>query len=182
MYKRQNYDQWSKNDKNKFSIYASGQNTKRDSYYGGLGGGRTAEDSSLAINAYGLTTDFSVVVGAQYNHYFKNSNVITLGIENQVYHTEDEIAGYNRLVDQQVNTTGLFAQYEWKPTKKFTALVGARYDISAIDGIYRIQGIERSSDVNLGVFSPRTTLLYKINDNLRFRGGYARGFLSLIHI
>ncbi len=171
-----NYEQWSKNDKNKFSLYASTQSTQRDSYYGGLGGGRTPEDSTLAINAYGLTDDLAVVAGVQYNHYFNNNDVIILGIENQYYDTRDEIQGYNRLIDQQVNTTGFFAQYEWKPNEKFMALLGGRYDVSNVDGIYTVGGINRSADVTVGVFSPRATLLYQVNENLRFRGGYARGF------
>jgi outer membrane receptor for ferrienterochelin and colicins len=80
------------------------------------------------------------------------------------------------LIDQQVNTTGFFAQYEWKPTQRFTALLGARYDISNVEGDYRIGNINNRVDVNMGVLSPRATLLYKLTDELRFRGGYARGF------
>ncbi|MEM6963427.1 MAG: TonB-dependent receptor [Bacteroidota bacterium] len=171
-----NYEQWSKENLNKISVYTSAQRTQRDSYYGGLGGGETAEDSTLAINAYGLTEDLAIVAGVQYNRYFGTNGVLAVGVENQTYDTRDEIRGYNRLVDQRVNTTGLFAQYEWKPNQKFTALLGGRYDISNVDGTYTIGGIGRTADVNVGVFSPRATLLYKINDNLRFRGGYARGF------
>ncbi|MEO1714015.1 MAG: TonB-dependent receptor, partial [Bacteroidota bacterium] len=171
-----NYEQWSEDDRNKFSFYASTQNTKRDSYYGGLGGGRTSADSTLAVNAYGLTEDLAVVAGTQYNHYFKNQDVVTLGVEHQTYDTQDEIAGYGRFVDQRVNTTGFFAQYEWKPNERFTALLGGRYDVSRVNGFYAVAGEERASDVNLGVFSPRATILFKISDDLRFRGGYARGF------
>lgn len=171
-----NYDQWSKDNRNKFSVYASTQTTERGSYYGGLGGGRTAEDSLLAINAYGRTEDLSLVAGVQYNRYLGNNDVITIGLENQYYDTQDEIQGYNRLVDQQVNTTGIFAQYQWEASEQFTALLGARFDASNVDGIYQIGGINRSANVNIGVFSPRATLLYKFTDNLRFRGGYARGF------
>ncbi len=171
-----NYETWTQDDKNKFSFYASTQNTTRDSYYGGLGGGRTAADSALAINAYGLTEDLAVVAGAQYNRYFDSGNVLTLGVENQTYDTRDEIAGYGRLVDQRVNTTGFFAQYEWKVNSRFTALLGGRYDASSIEGAYSVLNIDRDADVDVGVFSPRATLLYQINDNLRFRGGYARGF------
>lgn len=171
-----NYEQWSKDNRNKISVYASAQSTERDSYYGGLGGGRTAEDSLLAINAYGLTEDLALVSGVQYNRYLGNDDVITIGVENQYYDTHDEIQGYNRLVDQQVNTTGLFAQYEWKFTPKFTALLGARYDISNVDGNYQVGEINNTADINVGVFSPRFTLLYKLNEHLRFRGGYARGF------
>ncbi|MEO0788858.1 MAG: TonB-dependent receptor, partial [Bacteroidota bacterium] len=171
-----NYEQWSQDGRNKVSVYASAQNTQRDSYYGGLGGGRTAEDSTLAISAYGLTQDLAIVAGLQYNHYLSNNDVITMGVENQTYDTRDEIQGYNRLIDQQVNTTGFFAQYEWKPSEMFTALLGGRYDISNVDGQYTIGGIDRSANVSVGVFSPRATLVYKFNDNLRIRGGYARGF------
>ena len=171
-----NYEQWTKDKRNKFLIYASTQNTKRGSYYGGLGGGRTAEDSLLAINAYGLTEDLALVGGVQYNRYFGNGDVITIGVENQYYDTRDEIQGYNRLIDQQVNTTGFFAQYEWKPSQKFTALLGARYDMSNVNGNYQVGTITNSVDINVGVLSPRVTLLYKITKHLRFRGGYARGF------
>jgi len=149
---------------------------KRQSYYGGLGGGRTAADSLLASNAYGLTEDLALIAGAQFNRHFSNQDVITIGVENQYYDTRDEIQGYNRLIDQQVNTTGFFAQYEWKPVNKFTALLGARYDVSDVNGNYQIGDINNTVDIQVGVFSPRITLLYKINEDLRFRGGYARGF------
>ncbi|MEM9326321.1 MAG: TonB-dependent receptor [Bacteroidota bacterium] len=171
-----NYEQWTKDDRNKLSVYASTQSTQRDSYYGGLGGGRAPADSTLAINAYGVTEDLAIVAGTQYNRYLTNGSVLTVGVENQYYDTQDEIAGYGRLVDQRVNSTGFFGQYEWKVNQRFTALLGARYDLSNVDGSYAVVGEERTSDVNLGVFSPRATLLYQINENLRFRGGYARGF------
>ncbi|MEM9717778.1 MAG: TonB-dependent receptor [Bacteroidota bacterium] len=171
-----NYEQWTKDDQNKFSIYASTQSTGRGSYYGGLGGGRTAEDSLLAINAYGRTEDLALVAGLQFTHYFPSSDVITIGVENQYYDTQDEIQGYSRFIDQQVNTTGFFAQYEWKPIQKFTALLGARYDVSNVEGKYQIGDINNATDINVGVLSPRLTLLYKINEDLRLRGGYARGF------
>lgn len=171
-----NYELWSKDDKSRYAVYASTQSTQRDSYYGGLGGGRTAADSTLALNAYGVTQDLALVAGAQYTRYFSNDDVLTVGLENQTYDTQDDIAGYNRLVDQHVNTTGVFAQYEWKPSERFTALLGGRYDVSAIDGAYAVANESRTAKVNVGVFSPRITLLYKLNENLRFRGGYARGF------
>ncbi|MEO0734884.1 MAG: TonB-dependent receptor, partial [Bacteroidota bacterium] len=171
-----NYEQWSSDDHGKFSIYASGQRTERNSFYGGLGGGRTEQDSLLAISAYGMTEDLAIVAGIQYNRYFDNNDVFTIGAENQLFDTEDAIAGYGRLVDQNVNTTGFFAQYEWKPSERFTALLGGRYDVSRVKGFYAVVGEERTADVDLGVFSPRITLLYKFNQYLRFRGGYARGF------
>ncbi len=171
-----NYELWSRDSRNKLTIYTSAQDTERDSFYGGLGGGRTAEDSLLAINAYGLTQDLSLVMGTQYNRYLANDDVITLGVESQNYDTRDEIQGYDRLIDQRVNTIGFFGQYEWKPTSRLTTLLGARYDLSDVKGTYEIGNISRGIDTNIEVFSPRVTLLYKLSEAIRLRAGYARGF------
>ena len=158
------------------SLYTSIQHTNRDSYYGGLGGGRTAEDSIAANNAFGNTKDLAFVVGAKFNHTFNNSDIITTGLEYQLNDTDDAIIGYNRLVDQKVNSIGLYGQYEWKPTAKFSALIGARLDHVTVDGYYTIETIESTSDVSETVLSPRLTLLYNLTDKLQLRGGYARGF------
>jgi outer membrane receptor for ferrienterochelin and colicins len=170
------YELFDDDRKNTVKAYVSVQNTDRDSYYGGLGGGRTRADSIAANNAFGKTKDLAAVAGLKYTHNFKNNDVITTGMEYQLNDTDDRIPGYNRLVDQQVNSLGLYGQYEWKPIEKFTALVGARLDHVNVDGFYTIGDIERSSQVDETVVSPRLTLLYNISEELQFRGGYARGF------
>lgn len=102
--------------------------------------------------------------------------MITTGVEYQLNDTDDQMPGYNRIIDQKVNNYGLYAQYEWKPIEKFSALIGARLDHADVEGFYRIQDIERFSSVNQTVLSPRLTFLYNITNALQFRGGYARGF------
>jgi len=169
------YDHYSTDYKSKFSAYVSAQKGKRASFYGGLGGRTTRADSVLAANSYGDTEDLAMVGGLQFTRNFAN-DVLTLGAEHQFNDTQDEIAGYGRLVDQSSNSTGIYAQYEWKPLDVFTALVGARYDHVKVDGRYTLQNIDRTGNVNTGAFSPRITLLYDITDYLQFRGGYARGF------
>jgi len=170
------YELFDDERKNEGTAYVSVQHTDRDSYYGGLGGGRTAADSIVANNAFGKTTDVALVAGAKYSHYFDNNDVITVGGEYQLNDTEDEMPGYNRIIDQKVNSMGLYAQYEWKPIDEFTALVGARLDHVDVDGFYSIQNVNRSSQVNETVLSPRLTILYDLTNNLQFRGGYSRGF------
>ena len=170
------YDFWSSDYTDKVSAYVSTQFTTRDSYYGGLGGGRTAADSLLALNAYGITKDLALVAGVQYVKNLGQNDVLTIGVENQLNDTEDDIAGYNRVVDQNVNSLGFFGQYEWKPTTKFTALLGARFDATSVEGLYQVGDIVRNTNDNFGVFSPRVTLLYKLTENIQLRGGYARGF------
>ncbi|UAB81837.1 TonB-dependent receptor [Marixanthomonas sp. SCSIO 43207] len=169
--------QWHDDDyKNSIEAYTSLQHTDRESYYGGLGGGRTAADSIAANNSFGNTKDLAIVAGSKYSHNFDNKDVLTTGIEYQLNDTQDAITGYNRLIDQKVNNFGFYAQYEWKLIKDFTALIGARLDHVDVDGFYSIQNIIRQSNVEQTVLSPRFTILYNFTDALQFRGGYARGF------
>ena len=171
-----NYELMGRDGRNKFSAYVSGQTTDRGSFYGGLGGGRTPEDSVTAINAYGNTDDLALVSGLQLSRSIGSGDVLTVGVENQLSDVKDEIPGYNRLIDQTVNTIGVYGQYEWKPVERFTALLGARYDYTTVDGKYNIGNVDRTSDVSTSVFSPRITVLYNLTDGLQLRGGYARGF------
>ncbi len=170
------YEISSKDNTGNFQFYTSASHTNRDSYYGGLGGGRTQQDSITANNAFGTTKDLAWVNGIQYTKSLKNKDVLTLGSEFSHANTEDKIEGYNRLIDQKVNAIGTFAQYEWKPTQKFTALIGARLDNVSVLGDYTIGGIERGVDINQTAFSPRLTISYKFLEDLKFRGGFARGF------
>ncbi|WP_422083085.1 TonB-dependent receptor [Ulvibacterium sp.] len=160
----------------KIQVYTSASYTNRDSYYGGLGGARTRQDSLLANNAFGTTQDLAWVNGFQFTKAFQNNDVLTAGAEYNYSTTEDQIPGYNRLVDQSVNSLGGYAQYEWKPTDHFTALIGARLDNVNVEGDYAIGGIERGLDLSQTALSPRLTLSYQISEEVRLRGGYARGF------
>ena len=159
-----------------YSVYVSGQHTDRESFYGGLGGGRTAQDSTAALNAYGNTKDLALLGGFQFTHNFENDDILTSGIEYNHSNTEDDIPGYQRAIDQNVDSYSAFAQYEWKPLTNFTALLGARLDHISVSGQYSVENIERSSEIDQSVLSPRITILYDITEELQFRGGYARGF------
>ena len=170
------YELNSKDYSSKIQVYTSASFTDRDSFYGGLGGGRTEQDSILANNAFGTTKDLALVNGTQFTKTFKNNDVLTTGVEYIYTATEDQIPGYNRLIDQSVSNFGGYLQYEWKPNNKFILLAGTRLDNVQVDGDYTIGGISRGVDVNQTVLSPRLTVSYQFTKNLRFRGGYARGF------
>ncbi|UII75392.1 TonB-dependent receptor [Flagellimonas sp. HMM57] len=170
------YELDSKDKTAKYQIYTSASYTNRDSYYGGLGGGRTRQDSILANNAFGNTKDLAWVNGLQYTKTFKNDDVLTVGGEFNHNETEDIIEGYDRLIDQSVNALGGYFQYEWKPTEKLRALIGTRLDNVTVDGDFSIGGIDRGVDINQTAISPRVTLSYQFTEALKLRGGYARGF------
>ena len=169
-------DQYLGNGKQKLSAYTSVQRTLRDSYYGGLGGERTAADSLLALNAYGDTRDVSLVSGLQWNYLPSAAHTIISGVEYQYNTTDDVIPGYGRRVDQAVKNTGLYGQWEWTVNEKLKFLTGARLDFSRVEGDYVLGNIERNIDNDFGVFSPRFTFMYKLNEAVQLRGGYARGF------
>ena len=157
-------------------VYTSASHTRRKSYYGGLGGGRTPQDSALANNAFGTTRDLAWVSGVQHTQKLNVRDILTLGAEYQLSETEDLIPGYNRLVDQGVYSLGGYGQYEWKPDTRLTALLGVRLDHVRVDGRYGIGPIQRAVDLSQTTLSPRLTLSYQVTDDLRLRGGYARGF------
>ncbi|WP_157111536.1 TonB-dependent receptor [Nonlabens spongiae] len=170
------FEIFSKDQTEKYQLYASASYTNRDSYYGGLGGGRTRQDSLTANNAFGTTKDLAWVNGGQYTKFFKNDDVLTTGAEYNITSTEDLIPGYNRSIDQNVNSLGVYAQYEWKPSKKFTAIVGTRFDNIDVNGVYTVDDLSREVDLNQTAISPRLTLAYLLTKEIRWRGGYARGF------
>ena len=169
------YDHYSKDWKHKISLYASAQKSTRDSYYGGLGGSTDVQDSVIAANSYGITKDLSMVAGGQYTYHFEK-DIFTAGLEFTGNNTDDNIPGYGRSIDQKTRGIGAYAQYEWKVVDPLKLLLGARYDHTHVDGKYALLNHHRISAENFGTFSPRVTLLYDINDELQFRGGYARGF------
>ncbi len=158
------------------SAYASVSRTNRDSYYGGLGGERTSQDSISANNAFGNTKDLALNTGLKVTKNFKKGNNLILGAEFNLNDTRDDIEGYNRIIDQKVNNIALYTQYKLKFLDKFTSLIGARFDYIDVNGLYQIEEISRTRDLSQTAFSPRLSLAYDINDNQKIRTGYARGF------
>ncbi len=170
------YEQSSASGRSSFSLYTSLQSTQRQSYYGGLGGGRTAADSALALNAYGKTDDLALVSGFQWSQKIRQSDRLLAGLEWQHNAVRDQMTGYQRLIDQQVNNLGSFVQYEWQINQRLKLLAGTRYDYTMVNGQYDLGAISRPTQVDLGVLSPRANLLYHLSDDWQWRASYARGF------
>lgn len=150
------YEQYTKSKKHKFSTYLNYQTLERDSYYG-------AEQD---VNAYGDSEDNSLVGGFQYTgklgEFAGGSHTLVAGFEYNRNNLKDNAPSYNRFIDQTAEQFGVYIQDVWEIADKFNILLGARFD-----------------DHNLiedPVISPRANILYKINPNLQFRVGYARGF------
>ncbi|MDC1106344.1 TonB-dependent receptor [Prolixibacteraceae bacterium] len=154
------------------SIYGSMQHINRDSYYGA--------DHDPA--AFGQTTDFAYNFGAQYNQKFDLNYIntdLTVGIENTGDNLNDnkidKTAPNNPLktniTDQTLNTTGAFAQLEFKSSRA-TLSLGGRYDHFNV-----LDNIEKKSAVPSGnVFSPRLSIKYDITKWSQLRGSVSTGY------
>ncbi|TAH03165.1 MAG: TonB-dependent receptor [Sphingobacteriales bacterium] len=150
------FEQYTSNQKNKFSIYVNGQNLKRDSYYGG----------GKDINAYGNSEDNSLVTGLQYTGqlgvFAGGNHTLVSGVEYNHNNLQDNAPSYNRFINQTANQTGFYLQDVWEIEEKFNVLLGARVDNHNLIG--------------KPIVSPRANILYKITNDLQFRVGYAKGF------
>lgn len=148
--------QWkhfAKDNQSYFNVYASAQYTDRNSYYG----------AGKDPNAYGHTTDLSLVGGVQWS---SNLNLglpsyFTSGAEYQVNQLEDAMPGYNRLINQKINVAGFFLQNEWRyESWSFTA--GARAD--------------KHNLLEAVIFSPRAILKYDAGKWMQARLNFGTGF------
>ena len=149
------FDLFSKDYKHKWSVFTSAQNTDRDSYYG------TNQDP----NAYGKTTDLTVMAGTQYAYSFDKflfmPSDLTAGLEYSFDHLKDEMIGYNRFTNQKVHIESAFLQNEWK-NKRWSFLIGGRLD--------------KHNLIDHVIFSPRANLRYNPTENINLRFSYSSGF------
>ena len=149
------FDWFSKDQKHRLNTFASVQHIDRDSYYG----------AGHDPNAYGKTKDLTWVAGAQYVYkadkcLFMPSD-LTVGLEYNEDHLQDNMWGYDRITDQSVRIVSAYAQNEWK-NERWGFLVGGRLDKhNLIDGL---------------IFSPRANLRFNPTKDINFRASYSYGF------
>lgn len=175
------FEHYSKDFKHKFSVYTSAQFVNRDSYYGAGGrilnpGDSLTESDILAINAYGNSRDFSLVSGIQYNYEFSSKLLLTAGSEYVFNEVSDQMPGYQREISQRVGTSGIYTQLELKPTKKWTLLLGGRFDYVHINGVYDFNAYRYENKRDLQIFVPRVSAMYKIKEHWKIRASFAQGY------
>ena len=179
------YEQSSADGKNKFSVYASAQHTKRNSYYGGgdpavnnipeLKPEMTQEEiddinaqidnNNARLMSYGLSTELNYQIGTQYSHKFDHllfmPASLTGGLE-YLGSELDDVSGYRtESIRQRSRTATAFAQNEWV-NNQWSFLIGGRLD--------------KNNLVDNLIFSPRGNIRFNANENLNFRVSYSEGF------
>jgi len=149
------YDFFSKNYKHRLNLYASAQGIDRQSYYG------TGKDP----NAYGKTSDFTIVAGSQYTYSVDQFLLlpadITAGVEYTGNTLDDRMPVYDRYINQHAQCVGGFFQSEWK-NEFFSLLVGGRVD--------------KHNLMDKIVFVPRANVRYVPVREVTLRAGYSSGY------
>ncbi|MCR4964161.1 MAG: TonB-dependent receptor [Bacteroidales bacterium] len=145
-------------------VYASLQNTNRESYNGGIGWG-SAEEIANALNGYGYTHSFSTLDGARYTYSFDKlwfmPATLTAGIEYNLDILHDSVPGYQNYTDQLVHIYSAYLQNEWQ-NKQWSILIGVRLD--------------KHSLMAKPIVSPRVSVRYSPIRPLSIRIGYGTGF------
>jgi len=155
----------SKNGNSSFIAYLAFQDAKRDHYTGIRPELNTFSDTLHLIDPpYGKSSNRTGQAGFQLSNKlsFLGSNILTIGGDFLDDNVSDKIEVYNYLVDQKVNTLGLFLQSDWSFSDNFNVLSSVRFD--------------NHSMLNSIVLSPRFSLLYKFNEEVQFRSTYSTGF------
>jgi outer membrane receptor for ferrienterochelin and colicins len=143
------------NSNNKISLYLSGQNTVRNSFYG----------TNETPDAYGKTNNSSLATGFQYTNINENlfgEHVFTIGTEYNNDEIEDVAVAYDRNLEQSVNQMGLYLQDDWAMLERLNLVYGFR--------------IDKHNMIDDLIFSPRMNIMYKISDHFTARGNVSTGF------
>lgn len=151
------WDWWLRDRRDKLSIFAATQSTKRQSYYG----------SEMDPNAYGRTSDLVVTAGSQWTHpidrfLFMPSELVA-GLEYSYNRLHDVTVGYGHDILQNVNIYSGYLQNEWKDDR-WGFLVGARVD--------------KHSLIRNAIVSPRLNIRFNPSEDFNFRASYSTGFRS----
>lgn len=148
-------DLYSKDYSHHVNLYSSLQKINRNSYFG----------TNQNLDAYGQTRDLSFVAGGYYSYVFDKClfmpSELIIGAEFNDNQLNDTILGYNRYIEQQTSSYGLYLQNEWE-NEDLTFLVGGRLD--------------KHNKIENVIFSPRVNVRYSPIKPLSLRASFSTGY------
>ncbi len=127
---------------------------QRSSYYGANGN----------PNAFGDTENPLINLDSQFNYYgsLLGDHILSFGIQRRDEYVEDNLPGVNRFIDEHYFYTGVYLQDEYSPADKIDLVIGSR--------------IDKHSEINSPVISPRLSIKYSPRNNLHLRSSVSTGF------
>lgn len=127
--------------------------TSRKSYYG----------SQQDPNAYGDTTNPVIYGTMTYQNFSLKNHSVVAGVSFQSDHIKDLAPAYDRIIDATYTDLGIFVQDEISVlSDKASILLGIRMD--------------KHSEVEDMILSPRLSVVYKGLQNITLRGTFSTGF------
>ncbi len=150
-----------------YNIYSSVSLLHRDSYYGGLGdadedGVITDFDRVEALNFYGNSENETYISGARVNYTY-GLNKFTAGVEYSSDHLKDDSVKDEKYhINQTYTNFGVYLQDDLMFGYHLNLIAGLRMD--------------KHSELEDMVLSPRLNIKYEIIEGLDFRAGFSTGF------
>jgi outer membrane receptor for ferrienterochelin and colicins len=134
-----------------YNLSFSYLDAKRDTYYG----------SHQDPEAYGSTKNPLLIGNGQMN-WQAGAHLLSFGFQLRRDKIKDQALGYNRIIDQTYDEAGIYAQDDWKISKKFSLLSGLR--------------LNKHTALNHLVLTPRLSLLANLTRELTWRTTFSTGF------
>lgn len=170
------YMVFSPDQKHTFSTYASAQHIVRDSYY----------------SAYGKTTDFTGVLGAQYIYHFDKCLFMPSDLTGGIEFNHDNL--HDKAIDAQKYRDAALAEEPTASGDRLQQLID-KYTPDPLNQIVNIASvyaqnewkneqwsfllggrIDKNSIMDKAVFSPRANVRYNPTQDVNIRFSYAEGF------
>jgi len=134
-----------------YNLSFSYLDAKRDTYYG----------SHQDPNAYGSTKNPLLIGNGQMN-WQAGAHLLSFGFQLRRDKIHDQALGYGRIIDQTYDETGIYAQDDWKISKKFSLLSGLR--------------LNTHTALNHLILTPRLSLLVNLTKKITWRTTFSTGF------
>ncbi|MBN1533623.1 MAG: TonB-dependent receptor [Spirochaetes bacterium] len=151
------------NDYVDYSVYGAASWHRRNTYYGPAADPYDPANLADNVTLFGVTWNPYYVGGVQANVTPLKDHTVTVGYEFTSDKIEDHNPGMGRTVNANYRNHGAYLQYDWD-LKRVELVAGARVD--------------KNSEMNHAVFSPRGSAIFRILENLRLRGSVASGYKS----
>jgi len=167
---------FSPNQKHTLNIYASAQNIERESYY----------------SAYGETTDFTGVLGAQYIHHFDKFLFMPSDVTGGIEFNHDNL--HDKATDIQKYRDAALAEDPTATGDRLQQLID-KHTPAPLNQIVNISSaylqnewknerwsfllggrVDKNSIMDHAIFSPRANIRYNPMEDINIRLSYAEGF------
>jgi outer membrane receptor for ferrienterochelin and colicins len=147
-----------------YDVYYGFARTERKTYYG-PGTPSASTDAELAENLQynGQTENTYQVTGADINYSLNRHHMLQVGVQYTSDQVTDENTSIDRDIDEHYKNFGMFAQYDM--------------DYELIEFIAGVR-VDKHSELDDYVFSPRASAILKFNKNIRWRSSVSTGFIA----